>query len=69
MRTWQDDTGDYQVRGKLVKIMPDKVRLLKDTGKYTTVPMDRLSQADLEYVHECIAAAQASGLVGQTVQK
>jgi hypothetical protein len=68
MRQWTDDTGDYQVRGKLVKITASTVRLLKETGKYTTVPIDRLSQADLQYVQQQIAAAQP-GLVGRTAQQ
>ena len=68
MCQWTDDTGDFQVRGKLVKIAPTTVRLLKDTGKYTTVPIERLSQADLQYVRQQIAAAQP-GLVGRTAQQ
>jgi hypothetical protein len=34
----------------LVSFTATHVRLLKDTGKYTTVPMTRLSQPDLEFV-------------------
>ena len=52
MRLWRDDTGDYQIHGRLVKIMAGKVRILKDTGRYTTVPTDRLSASDLEYVQQ-----------------
>ena len=51
MRVWHDDSGEYEVRAKLVLMLDGKVRLLKDTGKYTTVPLDRLSPADLTYVH------------------
>ena len=68
MRAWTDDTGEYEIHGKLVKIMPTKVRILKDTGKYTTVPMDRLSQTDFQYVQQQLAAAHP-GLVGQTGQE
>ncbi len=68
MRRWQDDTGEYRIHGKLVKIMTHTVRILKDTGKYTTVPMDRLSRSDLQYVQARIAATEA-GVVGQTAQK
>ena len=50
LRDWSDDTGTFHVRGRLVQIMQGKVRLLKDTGKYTTVPIDRLSRIDLSYV-------------------
>jgi hypothetical protein len=67
MRVWRDDSGDFEVRAKLVLILEGKVRLLKDTGKYTTVPLDRLSPADLTYVRQHASAmlakltAQADG--------
>jgi hypothetical protein len=50
MRTWRDDTGEFEVRAKMVLLLDGKVRLLKDTGKFTTVPLGRLSPADLSYV-------------------
>jgi hypothetical protein len=49
-RTWVDNTGDYQVNARLVMIYPDRIRLIKDNGKFSTVPMSRLSQPDLAYV-------------------
>ncbi len=49
-RQWRDNTGLFDVKGQLTLIYPDKVRLLKDNGKYTTVPLDRLSLADRQYV-------------------
>jgi hypothetical protein len=52
MRTWTDNTGNYQIRGRLVVIGKTHVRILKETGKYTTVPFTRLSQADLAFVRE-----------------
>ena len=67
MRLWRDDSGEFEVRGKLVLILDGKVRLLKETGKYTTVPLDRLSPADLSYVRQHASAmlakltAQADG--------
>jgi hypothetical protein len=51
-RLWNDNTGSFQTTGKLVSITETHVRLLKDTGKYTTVPKERLSAEDLEYVNE-----------------
>jgi hypothetical protein len=50
MRLWSDNTGKYQVVAKLVSVGPKHVRLLKDTGKYTTVSFERLSRADLAFV-------------------
>jgi hypothetical protein len=51
-RLWNDNTGSFQTTGKLVSITETHVRLLKDTGKYTTVPKERLSAEDLKYVNE-----------------
>jgi hypothetical protein len=60
MRNWTDNTGDFQITGRLVQIADGKVRILKDTGKYTTVPMRRLSNPDLDYVLQ-VAAQMRSG--------
>jgi hypothetical protein len=49
-RLWVDSTGQKQVRARLVSVGQKHVVLLKDTGKYTTVPLDRLSQDDLAFV-------------------
>jgi len=50
MRLWVDNTGNYQVRARLSVVMDGKVRLLKDTGRTTTVSLRRLSEADQQYV-------------------
>jgi hypothetical protein len=54
-RNWKDNTGNYKVRAKLVVIYGDSVRLLKDSGRYTTVPFSRLSDNDRRYVAEVLA--------------
>jgi hypothetical protein len=51
MRLWTDNTGKFQVRARLLVILDGKVRLLKDTGRTTTVPFNRLSKGDLAFVH------------------
>jgi hypothetical protein len=58
-REWTDNTGKYRVNAKLVVVLDGKVRLFKENGRYTTVPFERLSQGDLEFVeqHNRIAAA------------
>jgi hypothetical protein len=58
-RVWTDNTGNYQVNARLVSVGETSVRLLKDTGKYTTVPMGRLSRIDLDFVvrHNVTAVA------------
>jgi hypothetical protein len=58
MRLWTDNTGKFQVRARLVKVLDGKVQLLKETGRTTTVPLDRLSAADLAFVER-----QAEALV------
>jgi hypothetical protein len=55
MRTWVDNTGHYEVEARLVVIMVDSVRLLKENGRTTTVPMSRLSDGDRDYVEQMIA--------------
>jgi len=52
VRVWTDNTGHYRTVGRLVKISPTHVRLLKDNGRFSTVAKDRLSQADLAYVEK-----------------
>ena len=50
MRLWTDNTGRYQTVGRLAVIAKTHVRLLKDNGRYSTVPLSRLSSEDLTYV-------------------
>jgi hypothetical protein len=54
VRKWSDNTGTYEVEGRLIAILDGQVRVLKSTGKTTTVPMRRLSDADQKYVEEII---------------
>ena len=49
-REWTDNTGTYRVQARVAVIFEDRVRLLKDTGKVTTVPLSRLSSRDRAYV-------------------
>jgi hypothetical protein len=49
-RKWLDNTGAYEVEGRLVMIYPDKIRLQKENGRTTTVAMRRLSPVDQAYV-------------------
>jgi len=49
-RTWNDNTSDFSVSARLSVIFPDRIRLLKDNGKFTTVPLNRLCQSDQQYV-------------------
>jgi hypothetical protein len=54
VREWRDNSGQFRIKAKLVLILDGKVRLLKDTGRTTTVTLDRLSDEDRTYVSEVI---------------
>ena len=58
MREWTDNTGHYHVVARLVSVSKTHVRLFKENGRYTTVPFERLSQADLAFVRH-----QATGQI------
>ncbi|QDU25241.1 hypothetical protein ETAA8_03040 [Anatilimnocola aggregata] len=64
MRSWTDNTGTFEVRGRLIAILDGHVRLLKDNGRTTTVPNRRLSTTDKKYVDEVINL-HGRGLIGQ----
>jgi hypothetical protein len=49
-QTWVDNTGTYSVKARLAVIYGDRVKLLKENGKFTTVPLNRLSERDFGYV-------------------
>ena len=58
MRHWVDNTGSYATTARLVVVADNYVRLFKENGRYSTVPMRRLSQADEQYVREHAADVQ-----------
>jgi hypothetical protein len=67
VRTWHDNTGTFEVTGRLVVVLPDAVRLLKDNGRFTTVPMRRLSDVDRQYVDQTLAQLESQGLNGKFI--
>lgn len=50
VRLWIDSSGRHQTIGRLVEVHSERVRILKANGRYTTVPMQQLSQHDQAYV-------------------
>jgi hypothetical protein len=54
LREWTDNSGRFKVNAKLVLVLDGKVRLLKETGRTTTVALDRLSKDDRAYVAAAI---------------
>lgn len=60
VRRWIDDSGSHDTVGQLVEVYADHVRILKLNGRFTRVPLERLSDADRSYVaasSERLAAA------------
>ncbi len=67
VRTWIDNTGKHSCRGRLVRFLDGHVRILKDNGRTTTVPLYRLSTNDLSFVNRQ-ASAQEALAPGQVAQ-
>ena len=66
-RSWRDDTGRHGTEGRLVEVRADRVRILKATGRFTTVPMARLSRADRDHVAGVsVALARPAAAPGAT---
>lgn len=55
-RTWTDNTGKYRCEARLVSVELDEVVLHKADGQPKRVPLVRLSDADLTFVHEQVVA-------------
>lgn len=50
MRRWIDNTGTHETVGILIEVHTDRIRILKQSGSYSTVPLTRLSREDQAYV-------------------
>jgi hypothetical protein len=51
-RTWTDDSGTFRIEAKYLATDGEKVRLAKKDGREISVPINRLSQADRQFVEE-----------------
>ena len=51
-REWTSSTGAFTVEAELVDFEDGKVRLRKADGKVLTLPIDRLSKADQQYLEQ-----------------
>ena len=49
-RTWTDSTGKHKTEAEFVDCTDGVVRLKKDDGAVISVPMEKLSEADQEFV-------------------
>jgi hypothetical protein len=50
LRTWTDTTGKFNVEAEFVSIVGDKVQLKKKDGSVLSVPLDKLSKEDREFL-------------------
>lgn len=50
MQTWTDTTGKFKIEAAFVEFKDGKVRLRKKDGSWTTIAIEKLSEADQEYV-------------------
>lgn len=51
-RTWTDNTGKFSVEAELVEVKDGQAVLKRSDGKTVSVPVNRLSKADQEYVQK-----------------
>lgn len=58
-RTWTDSTGKHKTEAEFVDCTDGVVRLKKDDGAVISVPMEKLSEADQEFVR--LSAATRGG--------
>lgn len=49
-RLWKDKSGKFQVEAEFVSFSDGKVTILKTSGSQVTVPLEILSERDVEYV-------------------
>jgi len=52
VRTWTDRTGQYKIEAALIEVKRGKVRLKTEEGKILSIPFNKLSKADQEYVRK-----------------
>lgn len=55
VKTWTDNTGRYSVTAEFVDVRDGQVRLKKQDGSLISLPLERLSDGDREYVERLLA--------------
>jgi len=61
LRTWSDVSGKFKVRASLLEVEEGNVRLRKYDGKTITVPLEKLSEADQQWIARNASRATAEG--------
>ncbi len=56
LRTWTSDTGKFTIEATFGGLEDGKVKLLKQDGTTTLVPLEKLSEADQELAHQLASA-------------
>lgn len=51
-RTWSDSTGKFALRAKLDAVRDGKAVLITEKGETRTIPIEKLSKADQDYIAE-----------------
>ncbi len=67
-RTWTDSTGKYKVEASLVELKDGQVTLKKPDGQVVAIPLERLSEADQQFVREATSEGEGGFAVGQKVE-
>ncbi len=52
VRTWSDEAGQFTIDATFIGAYQDQVTLRKNTGELVTVPLNKLSATDKEYVRQ-----------------
>lgn len=58
-REWVDNTGTFTIAGRLVSILGNKIRIIKENGHTTTVPLRRLSRDDVQYLEHIVSSRES----------
>jgi RNA polymerase sigma-70 factor (ECF subfamily) len=64
LRTWSDSSGAFSLEARFAGVDQGKVMLKKADGKTVSVPLERLSQADRDFVAAQTGPAQEAGKPG-----
>lgn len=59
-RTWTDASGKYRIRATLVEVVDETVKLKKSDGKTVTVPLEKLSEADRNWLEKHAPGAESA---------
>jgi hypothetical protein len=57
VRQWQDLSGTFEIEASIISVKDYKVSLKKTDGKEITVPLEKLSEDDQEYVKQYLKAS------------